>query len=520
MQIRSHILHYFIIASQLLLLNTYVCNFVIYVSYVRMYMFTSVFVYYTVEDVCPKVSLKSMKCTASINTLLEKQLRLLTTLNVSGYNITDQGVDMIAAVLLETVSLTKLDLSYTMLSSVKATKINSALKNIKSLKVLNINNNDIDDGAADSIAAVVCSNSFIEKINLSHNKITYAGILNIANALSESIRVFDITGNFIASNNVADLAIALSKCPVLQELNLSQNLLGLTEILTIAQSFRLHPTLQSLDLSGNAMISFSSAAEFLVDIILSVNQTLVSLNVCGRNIRPRYIEDYLSAPSTENNSATFTLQNLYSLQCSSSDIQTNFIKVVETCPVSSEDIMSYYSDHLGGVFYNKHHNFTIVIPPGAVSQGDCVEIQGTANHCGPYTIPDGFYPISSYFWVSANYKFKVPVYLIMSHYAKIRDLGDVSSLCVLHKCAQDPNIMLMSAITDGVYFDMEIGYCVLTTDHFCSYCQAKTVKHIPEHLLACYCTYDDSSDDHKSLVAEVCFCPSNSECKKVANTLF
>ena len=83
---------------------------------------------------------------------------------------------------------------------------------------------------------------------------------------------------------------------------------------------------------------------------------LVNLNVCGRNIRPRYIKDYLSAPSTENNSATFTLQNLYSLQCSSSDIQPNFIKVVESCPVSSEDIISYYADHLGGVFYNKHHS--------------------------------------------------------------------------------------------------------------------------------------------------------------------
>ena len=484
-----------------------------------MYVLTSVFVYYTVEDVCPEVSLKSVKCIASINMLLEQRLRFLNTLNVSGCSITDQGVDMIAVVLLETVSLTKLDLSNTMLNSVKATKINGALKNIKSLKVLNISNNDIDDGAVDSIAAIVRNNSCIEEMNLSHNKMTYNGILNIANALSESIKVFDISSNFIASDNVAYLATALSKCPVLQELNLSRNLLRLTEILTIAQSFRLHPTLQSLDLSGNT-ISFSSAAEFLVDIILSVNQTLVSLNVCGRNIRPRYIEDYLSAPSTENNSAMtnmFTLQNLYSLQCSSSDVQTNFIKVVEACPVSSEDIMSYYADHLGGVFYNQYHNFAIVIPPGAVSQGDCVEIQGTANHCGPYTIPDGFYPISSYFWVSANYKFKVPVYLIMGHYAKIRSSEDVSNLHVLHKCAHDPNVTLMNTITDGVYFDMEIGYCVLATDHFCSYCQAKSVKHIPEHLLACYSTYDESPDDHGSLVAEVCFCPSNSECKKVTH---
>ena len=72
----------------------------------------------------------------------------------------------------------------------------------------------------------------------------------------------------------------------------------------------------------------------------------------------------------------------------------------------------------------------------------------------------------------------------------------------------------MSTITDGVYFDMEISYCVLATDHFCSYCQAKSVKHIPERLLACYCTYESPDG---SLVAEVCFCPSNSECKKVTH---
>ena len=114
--------------------------------------------YCTVEDICPEVSLKSEKCTTSITMLLVERLRLLTMLSLSGCNITDQGVDTIAAVLQETVSLTKLDLSNTMLNSIKATKINNVLKNIKSLKVLNMNNNDIDDGADDSITAVICSN--------------------------------------------------------------------------------------------------------------------------------------------------------------------------------------------------------------------------------------------------------------------------------------------------------------------------------------------------------------------------
>ena len=89
-----------------------------------------------------------------------------------------------------------------------------------------------------------------------------------------------------------------------------------------------------------------------------------------------------------------TLQNISSLQHSPLNIQTNFIAVTEICPVFSNDIISYHVDHRGGAFYNQSHNFAIVIPPGAVAQGDCVEIQGTANYFGPYVIPDGFCPIS------------------------------------------------------------------------------------------------------------------------------
>ena len=472
------------------------------------------------EDICPQVSLKSEKCETSIPVVLVKQLHLLTALNISGCNITDQGADMVAEVLLQTVSLTKLDLSSIMLNSPKAAKIFSMLKNISSLKVFSINNNKIDDRTANSIAAVICSNSLIQKINLSHNKLTYTGVLNIANSLSQNIQVFDISHNFITSDDIVDLATALSKCSVLQELNMSHNLLTLTNVLTIAQTFRHHPTLQSLDLSSNA-ISFFSACEFIVDVILSVNQKLVNLNVSGRNIRPRYVEDYLSPPSCESDYNKFTLQSLYLLQHSSlhvTDTQTNFVKVAETCPISNGDVLSYYVDHLGGVFYNQYHNFAVVIPPGAVSQGDCVEIQATANCFGPYKIPDGFYPISSFFWLSANYEFKAPVYFIMNHYAKIRSLEDINNMHVLYKCIHDPDSMtddfMTSTIADGVYFDYEIGYCVLAADHFCTYCEAKTDKLIPEYLLACYYTYDESSTGQH--IAEVCFCPSNYNCKKVS----
>ena len=357
----------------------------------------------------------------------------------------------------------------------------------------------------------------MEHINLSHNKLSYTGVLNIANSLSENIKKIDISSNFIASNNVVDLAAALSKCPLLQELNISHNLLKLTGVLTVARFLRNHPTLKLLDLS-NDNVSFSSACEFIVDVILSVNKTLVNLNVCGRNIRPRCVKDYLSPPCNGDETDNFTLQNLYLLKHSSLNItntEANVIKVTENCPISSTDIISYYVDHLGGVFYNRYNNFAIVIPPGAVSQGDCVEIQATADYFAPYIIPEGFYPISSYYWVSANYEFKTPIYSIMNHYAKIRSLEDIKKLHVLHKCARDLNAMNEGLITipDGVYFDKEVEYCVLATDHFCTYCGAKSDEEIPEYLTACYYTYDESSSG--KYIAEVAFFPSSYKCKKV-----
>jgi len=146
------------------------------------------------------------------------------------------------------------------------------------------------------------------------------------------------------------------------------------------------------------MVSLSSACEFIVDVILSVNQTLVDLNVCGRNIRPRFVDDYLSPPNNESSSNGFDLQNLYLLQHFPSNYYAynKLIKVTEICPISKEDVVSYYVDHKGGSFYH-HCNFAIFVPPGAVSQGECVEIQATASHFGPYHVPDGFYPVSNFF---------------------------------------------------------------------------------------------------------------------------
>jgi len=103
----------------------------------------------------------------------------------------------------------------------------------------------------------------------------------------------------------------------------------------------------------------------------------------------------------------------------------------------------------------------------------------------------------------------------MSHHAKIRSLKDIDHLYVLKTCNATVagKKYKMTKVPNGVYFDYEIGYCVLATDHFCSFTQAANTKDIPKFLTAFYCIYNVSDGSH---IAEVCVCPSKCcECEKV-----
>ena len=386
------------------------------------------------------------------------------------------------------------------------------------------------DEAASHLAATIYKGSSITELNISYNKLTLSGITEIVNALSKSdtIEVLDISNNYIAPNNTNDLAVALNACTRLKTLNVSYNSLTFNCILKVVQKLRDHVNLRTLNLSNNIK-SFISEAEVLVDIILSTNNSLTYLDVCGRNIRPRFTGDYLSpSPGCEENSGRFLLHNLYlsefismtSLIFENTSVATlpYFIQATEKCPIPNVDIISYYVNHNGGTFYNQDHDFAIVVPPGAVLQSDgIVEIQATASYkCfKKYQFPDGYLPVSSIFWFSADYKFEVLVYLIMGHYASSKSLNDLHFMqaCVRDLTISEDGKLVMKEVTDGVYFDNEIGYCLFKTDHYCSVCLQKNNTKLPDHFSALFYTYDDGNVFN----ADLCFIPSNSDCRRVGN---
>ena len=190
------------------------------------------------------------------------------------------------------------------------------------------------------------------------------------------------------------------------------------------------------------------------------------------------------------------------------------------CPFDNIGKVSYYVDHKGGTFYNETHNFAIVIPPEAVSYQQCIEIQATASRFGPYKLPDGCYPISSYFWVSANYTFEIPVYLILSHHADLRNVNDFKTLCALEACAEDSIVtvdgkLLMNKVLDDVYFDNTIGVCVVSTTRFSSICLMTSDVNLPDKFFAsCYAYHCNHC-----LKVEICICHMNKECIEVCKTV-
>lgn len=436
-------------------------------------------------------------------------------MNKPDYNIADKPISSNA-----TSKQKGLDLSNCKLSTIEAIDI--------SIKFLKINNNEMCDEAAGRLAATICKKSLsLTELNISHNKLTLSGITEIINALSknDTTGVLDISYNCIAPNNTDDLAVALSACTQLKILNASHNSLTFDCILKIAQKLRDHVNLQTLILSNNIK-SFISEAEVLVDIIFSNNNSLTHLDISGRNIRPRFTGDYLSPPSGCENSCRFLLHNLYlsefvsmtdlSFENTSVVTPPYFIKATEECPIDAE-IISYHVDHNGGTFYNQDHDFAIVVPPGAVLQSDgTVEIQATAGYkyFKKYQFPDEYLPVSSIFWFSAHYTFKIPVYLIMGHYASSTSLNDLHFMqaCVRDLTISEDGKLVMKEVIDGVYIDKKIGYCLFMTDHFCSVCLQKNNTKLPDRFSALYYTYDDGD----IFTADLCFVPSNPDCRKVA----
>ena len=206
----------------------------------------------------------------------------LTEVDLSSAEIKNVGANVISVVLEKNSCLTYLDLSFNGFEGVvsslfKALKANSsltslnlegnfigedgasflshALKANSSLTNLNLSINSIGDAGASSLSKTLKANSSLTNLNLSYNRIGDAGASSLSKALKEnsSLAVLGLTDNFIGDTGASCLSKALKANFFLADLNLSCNRIGDTGASSLSEALKENSSLAVLDLTGNSI---------------------------------------------------------------------------------------------------------------------------------------------------------------------------------------------------------------------------------------------------------------------------
>lgn len=180
----------------------------------------------------------------------------LKTLNLTNNGITKHAADEIGLALKTNNTLEVLNLSNNKLQSTGIVKIMHILnKDNKTLKVLDVEYNDINDLAADKIAATLANNTSLEQLNLSGNSLKAKGTIKILQALKTNrtlkiliMRDCDIEYTEQAGGYIAD---ALACNTGLEKLLLCKNRLHTSGAIKIMQSLQKNSTLKVINLWDN-----------------------------------------------------------------------------------------------------------------------------------------------------------------------------------------------------------------------------------------------------------------------------
>ena len=231
--------------------------------------------------------LKDLNLSNNIILLLTTSARLktlsLTKLNLSFTAINGNTVNDIAILLSQNTELNELIISSCDLEATIATTIFKGIRNLLNLIKLNISNGNISNEAADILGVILFQNNLLEKLDLSYNYIQTAGAINIFNKMDS---IFHLSVLTISHNNLTDdtancLTEVLFHNFGLKELNLSYNYLQAAGIAIICKGLNHLAGLIKLNISNN---NISSEAAHDIAVVLSHNNSLEELDLGYNNL--------------------------------------------------------------------------------------------------------------------------------------------------------------------------------------------------------------------------------------------
>ena len=342
----------------------------------------------------------------------------LKELDLSNIGKSDKLAIGIAAIIAKNTHFTSLVLINNNLQSDDIIVIGQALSNISTLKILNFQQNQITDKAAESLASVVSSNTGLEKLGLGNNFLQF-GMKVIAKALAKisTLKMLDLNNNILSSKVADDISTiiysnssleklwlggshlgssiipilhALKRISSLRELNIN-NVKGKPEHLAceIADMLERNLAIKDLRLNNNNLnfIRLTKLAKTLSDVksleVLDISSNLITeiaadavADVISSNISLNKI--YLSNNQIQNGIKIIakSLETIYALEIL--HLASNSI-MPDSCNDLANGIKKHPLIELNIAYNNLQSSGFAIIATGLLSLGTltCLQIDGT-----------------------------------------------------------------------------------------------------------------------------------------------
>ncbi|KAI8597905.1 hypothetical protein EDD21DRAFT_446640 [Dissophora ornata] len=207
-----------------------------------------------------------------------KTNNLLTTLNLRGNSIGNEGALALSEALETNTTLATLDLGDNSIGDKGALALSEALKTNIALTTLNLISNPIEKEGALALSEALKINTTLTTLNLKFNLIRKEGALALSEALkiNTTLTTLDLGSNFIGNEGALALLATLKTNTTLTTLHLGSFQIGNEEALALSEALKTNTTLTTLYLGGNLIGNEGALA---LSKALKTNTTLTTLHL-------------------------------------------------------------------------------------------------------------------------------------------------------------------------------------------------------------------------------------------------
>ncbi|KAK1381436.1 Chloroplast envelope protein 1 [Heracleum sosnowskyi] len=230
-----------------------------------------------------------------------KDLRSLRIVNLSGGDLGDEGLFILAESLVDNQNLEELNLSSNGITGAGLKALDGVLQSNVVLKTLNLSGNPIGEEGAKCLCDILVDNTGIKKLQLNRARIGNEGSKAIAQMLirNSRLQILELDNNSIDNHGFSELARSLVGNETLHTMYLNRNYGGALGASALAEGLERNRSLRELYLNGNSI--GDAGARALVSGLLSHKGELVSLDLGNNGISSSgatYVAEYIRSSKT------------------------------------------------------------------------------------------------------------------------------------------------------------------------------------------------------------------------------